>query len=370
MLRLDGVTVRFGARTALDGVDLDVAEHETVCVLGPSGSGKSTLLRVVAGLQRPCAGRVLLSGRDVAGVPAHRRGVGLMFQDQQLFPQRDVGGNVAFGLRTGGGRRGEGSGERGREGSGEGGGGGGRRERRREREERVAELLDLVGLPGAGRRAVAALSGGEQQRVALARALAPQPRLLMLDEPFGQLDRDLRERLVVELRGLFRRLRTTVLAVTHDQGEAFALADRVVVMRDGRIAQEGTPLEVWRRPASEFVARFLGFGNVVNATVDGDRNVADTPWGRLPVPAGTSSGEGPLLVRDTGVRLVAPAEGLRCTVEAVTFRGGGAAAVTAVLRPERGPLLEASCALRAAPEAGAEVGAVFEAEEIVRLGGG
>lgn len=355
MLRLDGVTVRFGARTALDAVDLDVADHETVCVLGPSGSGKSTLLRVVAGLQLPHAGRVLLSGRDVAGVPAHRRGVGLMFQDQQLFPQRDVGGNVAFGLRV----RGE-----------------GRRERRRERDERVAELLDLVGLPDAERRAVTSLSGGEQQRVALARALAPQPRLLMLDEPFGQLDRDLRERLVAELGGLFRRLRTTVLAVTHDQAEAFALADRVVVMRDGRIAQEGTPLEVWRRPASEFVARFLGFGNVVDATVgggsdsDGDGGVAETPWGRLPVPAGTPAGEARLLVRDTGVRLAAPGEGLRCTVEAVTFRGGGAAAVTAVLRPERGPLLEASCALREAPETGSTVGAVFEPDEIVRLGAG
>jgi len=345
MLRLDGVTVRFGARTALDSVDLDVADHETVCVLGPSGSGKSTLLRVVAGLQQPCAGRVLLSGRDVGGVPAHRRGVGLMFQDQQLFPQRDVAGNVAFGLRM----RGAG---------------------RRERDERVAELLELVGLPGAERRAVAALSGGEQQRVALARSLAPEPRLLMLDEPFGQLDRGLRERLVVELRGLFRRLRTTVLAVTHDQGEAFALADRVVVMRAGRIEQQGAPLAVWRRPASEFVARFLGFGNVVDATVRaGARGVADTPWGALPVPAGTAPGEGRFLVRDTGVRLTAPGVGLlRCTVEAVTFRGGGTAAVTAVLRPERGPLLEASCPLREAPEPGTEVDAVFDADEVVWLG--
>ncbi|KOG85073.1 iron ABC transporter ATP-binding protein, partial [Streptomyces varsoviensis] len=244
LLRLDGVSVRFGARTALDAVDLEVAEHETVCVLGPSGSGKSTLLRVVAGLQRADAGRVTLEGRDQSGVPTHRRGVGLMFQDHQLFPQRDVAGNVAFGLRM----RGAG---------------------RAERARTVDEVLDLVGLPGAQRRAVGALSGGEQQRVALARALAPRPRLLMLDEPFGQLDRGLRERLVVELRTLFSTLGTTVLAVTHDQGEAFALADRVVVMRDGRIAQSGTPLEVWQRPATEFVARFLGFDNVVAADVLG-----------------------------------------------------------------------------------------------------
>lgn len=342
MLRLDGVTVRFGDRTALDAVDLDVTDHETVCVLGPSGSGKSTLLRVVAGLREPDTGHVFLDGADQTGVPAHRRGVGLMFQDHQLFPQRDVGGNVSFGLRTRGARRAE-------------------------AEEQVAELLDLVGLPGAGRRAVSALSGGEQQRVALARALAPRPRLLMLDEPLGQLDRGLRERLVVELRALFHRLRTTVLAVTHDQGEAFALADRVVVMRNGAVAQVGTPLEVWQRPASEFVARFLGFDNVVEATVQGE--VADTPWGRLPVPPGTASGGGRLLVRPTGVRLAAPEEGLRCEVAARTFRGGDAAAVTVLLNPERGPRLEASCALRDAPEPGTEVGAVFAAEDVVRLAG-
>lgn len=265
MLQLDGVTVRFGQRVALDAVDLTVAEHETVCVLGPSGSGKSTLLRVVAGLQPASAGRVLLDGAEQSGVPVHRRGVGLMFQDHQLFPQRDVAGNVAFGLRM-------------------------RSVPRAEQAHRVEELLDLVGLPGAGRRAVGALSGGEQQRVALARALAPRPKLLMLDEPLGQLDRSLRERLVVELRGLFGRLGTTVLAVTHDQGEAFALADRVVVMRDGRIAQAGTPLEVWQRPASEFVARFLGFDNVVAATVTG--RAADTPWGKIPVPEGSPQGEG------------------------------------------------------------------------------
>jgi len=341
MLRLDGVNVTFGDRRALDGVDLEVADHETVCVLGPSGSGKSTLLRVVAGLQNPDAGRIWLSGQDRTELPPHRREVGLMFQDHQLFPQRDAGGNVAFGLRM-------------------------RRSGRQETRERVAELLDLVGLPGAQRRTVATLSGGEQQRVALARALAPQPRLLMLDEPLGQLDRGLRERLVVELRALFRRLRTTVLAVTHDQGEAFVLADRVVVMNEGRIAQAGTPLQVWQHPASEFVARFLGFDNVVDATVHG--GTADTPWGRLPVPDGTPTGGCKLLVRPTGVRLTALEDGLPCTVEARTFRGGDAAAVTLLLQPEHGPRLEASCALREAPEAGESVGVTFDGREVVRLG--
>ncbi|MGW1598778.1 ABC transporter ATP-binding protein [Streptomyces sp. NPDC002343] len=337
LLSLDAATVRFGERAVLDRVGLEVAEHEVVCVLGPSGSGKSTLLRAVAGLQRLDGGRVLLDGRDQSGVPAHKRDVGLMFQDHQLFPQRDVGANVAFGLRMHG-------------------------VDRRERDAEVGRLLDLVGLPGAARRAVAALSGGEQQRVALARALAPRPRLLMLDEPLGQLDRSLRERLVVELRELFGRLGTTVLAVTHDQGEAFALADRVVVMRDGRIAQSGTPVEVWQRPADAFVARFLGFENVVPATVTG--TVAVSPWGKLPVPDGSAQGSRTVLVRPAGVRLVPAGQGLSCTVTARTFKG---AHVAVHLQPADGPRLEAACALRGAPEPGALVGVEFDAAETAVL---
>ncbi|MFD8692064.1 ABC transporter ATP-binding protein [Streptomyces sp. NPDC059651] len=337
MLTLESATVRFGERAALDKVDLEVAEHEIVCVLGPSGSGKSTLLRVVAGLQHLDGGRVLLDGADQDGVPVHRRGLGLMFQDHQLFPHRDVGANVAFGLRMHG-------------------------VSRSEQQRRVAELLDLVGLPGAGRRAVAALSGGEQQRVALARALAPRPKLLMLDEPLGQLDRSLRERLVVELRTLFAGLGTTVLAVTHDQGEAFALADRVIVMRDGRIAQAGTPLEVWQRPASAFVARFLGFDNVVEATVTGE--AADTDWGKVPVPAGSPQGACDLLVRPAGVLVGAPQDGLRCTVGARTFRGNH---VAVKLHPEHGPVLDAECPLTGTPDEGAQVGVTFAAAQSVVL---
>ncbi|MGW9247918.1 ABC transporter ATP-binding protein [Streptomyces badius] len=340
MLSLREATVRFGERAALDAVDLEVADHRIVCVLGPSGSGKSTLLRAVAGLQPMDGGRVLLAGQDQAGVPVHRRGLGLMFQDHQLFPHRDVGANVAFGLRM--------------HGTG-----------RAETNARVRELLELVGLPGAERRAVAALSGGEQQRVALARALAPSPKLLMLDEPLGQLDRSLRERLVVELRTLFQELGTTVLAVTHDQGEAFALADRVVVMRDGRIAQEGTPLDVWQRPASAFVARFLGFDNVTPVTVTGQ--AAATAWGKVPVPDGSPQGEADLLVRPAGVRMGAPEDGLRCTVGVRTFRGNR---VSVRLLPENAPVLEAECALRDTPEEGAIVGVGFDAAETVVLTGG
>jgi thiamine transport system ATP-binding protein len=242
MLRVEDVTVRFDGRAALDGVTLDVAESEVVTVLGPSGSGKSTLLRVIAGLQRPDSGRVLLEGEDLASVPPHRRGIGLVFQDHALFHHRDVGGNVAFGLRM----RGDPSGEIHRQ---------------------VRELLDLVGLAGYERRSVATLSGGEQQRVALARALAREPRVLLLDEPLGSLDRRLRDRLLEDLGQLFDELGITALYVTHDQAEAFALGDRVAVVREGRVVQTGTPDALWAHPADEDVARFLGLANVRDGMV-------------------------------------------------------------------------------------------------------
>jgi thiamine transport system ATP-binding protein len=239
MLQVEQLAVRYGDTVALDGVDLVVDDGEIVSVLGPSGSGKSTLLRVIAGLEPLATGRVSWDGADLAGVPPHRRQLGLMFQDHALFPHRDVLGNVMFGLRMHG-------------------------VPRPQAEARARELLTLVGLGGYEHRHVTELSGGEQQRVGLARALAPAPRLLMLDEPLGSLDRALRERLMVELRELFTRLGLTSLYVTHDHDEAFALADRVVVMHDGRVEQLGTPVEVWERPATEFVARFLGY-NVTDA---------------------------------------------------------------------------------------------------------
>ena len=242
MLQVENVIVRFDGKAALDGVTLDVAENEVVTVLGPSGSGKSTLLRVIAGLQRPDSGRVLLEEEDLSSVPAHRRGIGLVFQDHALFHHRDVGENVAFGLRM-------------------------RGDPRREVERQVHELLDLVGLAGYERRSVATLSGGEQQRVALARALAREPRVLLLDEPLGSLDRRLRDRLLDDLAELFDELGVTALYVTHDQAEAFALGDRVAVVREGRVVQTGTPDTLWAHPADEDVARFLGLANVRAGTV-------------------------------------------------------------------------------------------------------
>ncbi|HNO15248.1 MAG TPA: ABC transporter ATP-binding protein, partial [Actinomycetota bacterium] len=225
MLRLQDVRVAY-EEPVLRGVDLDVAAGEIVCILGPSGGGKSTLLRAVAGLV-PAEGVVEVAGVSMAGVPPHRRGVGMMFQHDLLFPHLDVAGNVGFGLRPADPRR-------------------------------VDEMLALVGLTGLGPRATDTLSGGQAQRVALARALAPQPRVLLLDEPFGALDAVLKAELVLEVQLLLRELGMTVLAVTHDRQEAFTLADRVAVLRDGRLVQVGTPDHLWNDPSDTYVARLVG----------------------------------------------------------------------------------------------------------------
>jgi thiamine transport system ATP-binding protein len=236
-LEVAGAQVVLGSHPALVGVDLAVEDGETVAVLGPSGGGKSTLLRAIAGLQPLDGGAITLDGHDLAGVPPHRRGIGLMFQDDALFPHRDVGANISFGLRMQG-------------------------KDRAEQAARVAELLSLVGLAGRERRAVASLSGGERKRVALARALAPGPRVLLLDEPLGALDRALHDRLVSELRDLFVTIHLTAVYVTHDVAEAFALGDRVAVLRAGRIVQVASAEQLWASPADAWVARFIGLENV------------------------------------------------------------------------------------------------------------
>jgi len=250
--------------TAVDGLSLDVTPGEVVALLGPSGSGKSTLLRAVAGLEPLSAGSITWDGADLVGVPVHRRGFGLMFQDGQLFPHRDVGGNVAFGLEMGGIDR------------------AGRRTA-------VRELLELVGLEGFERREVSTLSGGERQRVALARSLAPRPRLLLLDEPLSALDRALRERLAGEVRAALVATGTTAIFVTHDHDEAFAVADRIAVMDRARLLQVAEPVELWHRPASRRVAEFLGYEAFV--TVD------DAPPGLVDVMAGRSGGAGKVVGR-------------------------------------------------------------------------
>ncbi|HMO53490.1 MAG TPA: ABC transporter ATP-binding protein, partial [Tepidiformaceae bacterium] len=237
-LEVQDVRWAAGSKEILRGVSLAVPPGETVALLGPSGCGKTTLLRVIAGLEQPNTGMVLIDGKDVTRLPPHRRGFGLMFQEHALFPHMNVRRNIEFGLRQ-------------------------MAVPARRRGERVEELLASVGLVGFGERTLEGLSGGERQRVALARTLAPSPRLLMLDEPLGSLDRGLRERLVIEVRDILDHLDIPALYVTHDQFEAFAIADRLAIMRGGRIVRDGTPADVFAEPRTEFVARFLGMENLV-----------------------------------------------------------------------------------------------------------
>jgi thiamine transport system ATP-binding protein len=257
-LRVAGLRRVFGPRAVLDGIDLELPTGSSTALLGPSGVGKSTLLRCIAGLDHLDSGVVEIDGIDVAGVPTHRRGVGFLFQDPALFPHLDVTNNVAFGLRMQG-------------------------QSSDIRRTRVREVLDLVGLADMANRNVAGLSGGEAQRVALARALAPAPKLLLLDEPFGGLDRTRRDDLVVELRSLFDDLGLTILAVTHDPAEAAMLADRMAVLVNGRIGQDDAAGTVLTAPATTEIARLLGHPNV--ATVVVTNGVADTPWGQLAITA-------------------------------------------------------------------------------------
>jgi spermidine/putrescine transport system ATP-binding protein len=245
MLDVQHIFKSYEGQTILRDISFQVDRGETICLLGASGSGKSTLLRIIAGLEEPDSGTILFNGRDITAVPAYRRDFGLVFQDYALFPHMNVSENVAFGLKM-------------------------RRLPPEEISERVASSLDLVNLSEFGHRAVTDLSGGEQQRVALARALATRPRLLMFDEPLGALDRTLREELLDELRSILHRTDIPALYITHDQEEAFAIADRILILHDGGIVQAGTPRQIWANPQSTFVATFLGLGNVLQAKVLAD----------------------------------------------------------------------------------------------------
>jgi len=243
-LAVQNVSVRYGDTIAVDRVSVTVEAGSVLALVGPSGCGKSTLLRSIAGLVQPASGEMVWDGSAITHTPTHKRDVGLMFQDHALFTHRSVADNIGFGLKMAG-MAGP------------------------ARSARVAELLELVGLQGFGSRPVEGLSGGEAQRVALARALAPEPRLLLLDEPLASLDRARRVELNAELGRLLRELEQTAVYVTHDQDEAFALADQVGVMDQGRLLRVGTPAEVWRDPQSEVVARFVGHEAIIER--DGKR---------------------------------------------------------------------------------------------------
>lgn len=273
MLQLENACVSYAGVPALDRVSLEVADGEVLAVLGPSGCGKSTLLRVIAGLEPLSSGTVRYDGQDLAGVPTHRRGFALMFQDGQLFPHLTVARNIGYALRL-------------------------RRRPRPEIAGRVAQLLELVGLPGYAARLPATLSGGERQRVALARSLAVDPRLLLLDEPLSALDAGLRERLAAEVRDIVRAAGTTTLFVTHDHEEAFAVADRIAVLRDGGLVQAGPIGEVWAHPAGPETALFLGYARVLEGSAAGvvlsAAGLPDAPAVALRRSALAVSGAGPL----------------------------------------------------------------------------
>ncbi len=257
LLHAKQLSKAFAGVPAVQEISLGLEQGQIVCLLGPSGCGKTTLLRLIAGLESPDSGSVWFADQEITVLPPHKRDFGLMFQDFALFPHKNVGQNVAFGLQT---------------------------KNTGAAEARVREMLALVGLAGFEPRDVSSLSGGERQRVALARSLAPNPRLLMLDEPLGALDRALRERLMLEIRQILKTVGLTAIYVTHDQTEAFAVADRVVVMNQGRIEQDSRPEQLFKQPRSKFVASFLGFANLLAATVIEPGRV-ETSWGQWHLPA-------------------------------------------------------------------------------------
>jgi ABC-type Fe3+/spermidine/putrescine transport system ATPase subunit len=273
MLALRDLTCSFDTTPVLRGINLTVERGEIFCLLGPSGCGKTTLLRIIAGLEQANEGEVLLDNQDISGTPVHNRDFGLMFQDFALFPHMNVARNVMFGLRM-------------------------RGMSAPNQEKRLREVLELVGLTDFADRDVSQLSGGERQRVALARSLAPNPRLLMLDEPLGSLDAGLRDRLVVELRTIIKRMGLTAIYVTHDQHEAFAIADRIAIMNSGRVEQVGMPETLYRRPKTVFAAQFLGLTNIVSVTHH-TNGIAHTAIGDFP----TDEHPEAILIHPDGIEL-------------------------------------------------------------------
>ncbi|MCW2305993.1 ABC transporter ATP-binding protein [Rhodobium gokarnense] len=310
-VELRGVTKSFGAFLAVKTVDIDFQEGSFITLLGPSGCGKTTILRMIAGLEKPTGGDILIGGRRVNDVPVHKRNLGIVFQNYALFPHKTIGENIAFGLKYRGVSRADAG-------------------------KKVADALDIVRLPGVQDRYPTQLSGGQQQRIALARAIVIEPDVLLLDEPLSALDANLREELRVELKTIQHRIGVTSVFVTHDQSEALAMSDRIVVMSAGRVQQQGAPEEVYNAPATEFVASFLGAANLIDATVtdaDGTDVLVETPhFGRFPVPKTAANGlqpgaRGKVVARAEKLKLyaagAAPDGGVSApgTVEATDYQG-------------------------------------------------
>jgi ABC-type Fe3+/spermidine/putrescine transport system ATPase subunit len=285
MLSIVNIRRSFGTLKVLRGITLNIADGEIVCLLGPSGCGKTTLLRIVAGLETADSGDILLSGQSILNIPVHARDFGLMFQEFALFPHMNVEQNVLFGLRM-------------------------RDMPKEQARVRLHEVLELVGLEGFEKRDVTQLSGGERQRVALARSLAPNPRLLMLDEPLGSLDAALRDRLVIELRDIIKRIGLTAIYVTHDQHEAFAIADRIAVMNAGQIEQVDDPPTLYRLPSTPFVARFLGLDNIV-PIINRDSDRVHTPVGTFPIQ---KEGDA-ILIHPDGLEITSSERGAKIEAE-------------------------------------------------------
>ncbi|MDD2522681.1 MAG: ABC transporter ATP-binding protein [Anaerolineaceae bacterium] len=302
MLRVAEIHKDYDGKPLLKGISFEVRQGELVCLLGSSGSGKSTMLRIIAGLENPESGKVYWNNEDYTQKPTHERGFGLMFQDYALFPHRSVAENIAFGLRLAG-------------------------HSKAEVEPLVGKALESIHMQEFADRPVTELSGGEQQRVALARALAPDPHLLMLDEPLGALDHNLRTELLQDLRKRLHESRKPVIYVTHDQEEAFALADRLLLLHDGKLVQEGTPEIVFNQPANAWVASFLGLGNLVPAKLI-SANIVETKIGQIELENESElelGSECMLLLRPQEALIGEAAVGmhnhLRAVVQDVIFQG-------------------------------------------------
>jgi putative spermidine/putrescine transport system ATP-binding protein/spermidine/putrescine transport system ATP-binding protein len=308
---LTNIEKKFGAFTAVHPMSLEIPEGEFVTLLGPSGCGKTTTLRMIAGLLDPTSGKIAIKGREVNDIPIHKRNLGIVFQNYALFPHKTIAENVGFGLRY-------------------------RNVPKDEAARRVQEALDLVQLPDVGDRYPSALSGGQQQRIALARAIVIEPDVLLLDEPLSALDANLREDMRVELKRIQHRIGVTSIFVTHDQAEALAMSDQIVVMSDGRVEQVGPPEAVYNAPATEFVANFLGASNILPARcisrANGTAMLEAEFFGTVPVPAAKApnlGGEGPakLVLRAEKLQLAPPGAApenqisAEATVETVDYQG-------------------------------------------------